>query len=167
MTGLYHQLLGKQREERAAQKAKERISRLREKQGRDPIPEPEEESSGLEDLPDQIAVILAAPPITAPPAPETPKREALPPDSVENLVRRMTAIKQRIFWLRAVFATTLSQDCALESNRFLQIFQDLRSAVEGESARGIGKAGTGSRESAAEPSCPSQADYPAEASTVV
>jgi len=114
VTGLYHQLLRKQRAEREAQKAKERIARLHAQQGKELTPEPEEESSGLEDLPDQIALVLAAPLITAPPTPQPAKR-ALPPDSVENLVRRMTAIRERIFWLRAVFATTLSQDCAIES----------------------------------------------------
>ena len=37
----------------------------------------------------------------------------------------MAAIKERIFWLRAVYATTLSQECAIEANRYLVLFQDL------------------------------------------
>lgn len=130
MTGLYHQLLRKQRAEREAKKAKERLARLRVQQGKEPTPEPEEASSGLDDLPDEIALVLAATPITAPPAPETPKREAEPPDSVENLVQRMTAIRERIWRLRALFATTLSQDCAIEANRFLQLFQDLAAQLK-------------------------------------
>lgn len=77
MTGLYHQLVRKQRKEREAQKAKERIARLHVKQGKEPTPEPEPEASGIDDLPDEIALVLAAPPITASPAPEPPKREAL------------------------------------------------------------------------------------------
>ena len=115
MTTLYDHLLKKQRKQRSKQKARARIARLPNAKPVEP-----EEQEGIDDLPDEIAIAIAATPITQPPSPQ-PARKAQPSDSVENLVRRMTAIKNRIFWLRSVFATTLSQECAIEANNFLQI----------------------------------------------
>jgi hypothetical protein len=40
------------------------------------------------------------------------------PDTVPNLVARLTAIRERLFWLTAYFATTLSADIAREADRY-------------------------------------------------
>jgi hypothetical protein len=83
--------------------------------------------SGLDDLPVAVAVAieqsLGAPAAT----PEPPQ----PADAtVEELVTRLEAIKDRIFRLRAVFAVTLSQDCAMEANRYLALFQTTATQLE-------------------------------------
>src|SRR5437667_3385490 len=58
--------------------------------------------SGLSDLPTNVAVAIEELPAPAP-APEPVKIEA----SVEDLVARLELIKDRIFRLHAVFATSL------------------------------------------------------------
>jgi hypothetical protein len=79
-------------------------------------------ANGLDDLPVEIAVAieeqLPAPPE---PAPEPPKPDA----SAGELVARLEAIRERIFRLHAVFAVSLSQETAIEANRYLALFQDL------------------------------------------
>jgi len=80
--------------------------------------------SRLNDLPAEIVVAIEQAPKT--PASEKPApEETVAPDSVDGLVERLTAIRERIWRLQAVFATTLSQECALEANSYLQLFQDL------------------------------------------
>ena len=46
-------------------------------------------------------------------------------DSVPGLVERLATIRERIWRLRAMFAVSLSADCAIEANRYLQLFQEL------------------------------------------
>lgn len=58
--------------------------------------------------------------------PETPATPTVPtPDSADNLVQRLTAIRQRLFYLQAVWANTLSHDVALEADRYRLLFRDL------------------------------------------
>lgn len=45
--------------------------------------------------------------------------------SIEELVKRLTAIRERIWRLQAMFAVTLSHDCAMQANSYLQLFQIL------------------------------------------
>src|SRR4051812_19807448 len=47
------------------------------------------------------------------------------PDTVESLVTRLTAIRERLFWLAACWATTLSPDIAREADRYRELFHDL------------------------------------------
>jgi hypothetical protein len=79
--------------------------------------------NGLNDLPDSIALAIEELPAT--PEPEPPPVQ--PAASAEELVARLEAIKDRIFRLHAVFAVSLSQDAAMEANRYLILFQDLAS----------------------------------------
>jgi hypothetical protein len=47
------------------------------------------------------------------------------PDTIENLVARLTAIRERLFWLAACWATTLSPDIAREADRYRDLFHDV------------------------------------------
>jgi hypothetical protein len=83
--------------------------------------------SGIEDLPIEVALVVEehlARAQAAEPAP-TP-----PPSTVAELVERLTAIRERIWRLRAVFAVTLSQETAIEANKFLMLFQDLAAELK-------------------------------------
>jgi hypothetical protein len=80
-------------------------------------------NTGLDDLPAEIAVAIEELPAVPEPAPEPSK------PSVEELVERLTAIRERIFRLHAVFAVSLSQETAIEANRFVALFQDLASEL--------------------------------------
>jgi hypothetical protein len=78
-------------------------------------------ANGLADLPVEIAVAIEELPAAPEAALEPPKPDA----SVEELVARLEAIRERIFRLHAVFAVSLSQETAIEANRFVALFQDL------------------------------------------
>lgn len=54
-----------------------------------------------------------------------PKRREEAPDTAAHLVERLTAIRERLFWLQAVWANTLSPDVAWEADRYRQLFCDL------------------------------------------
>jgi hypothetical protein len=81
------------------------------------------EQNGLDDLPVEVAVVIEensarkAAPVSQP---------AKPGDaSLEDLVARLTAIRERLFWLQAIWATTLSHDVYQEADRYGQLFHDL------------------------------------------
>jgi hypothetical protein len=46
-------------------------------------------------------------------------------ETVECLASRLAAIRERIWRLQAMFAVSLSHDCAVEANHYLQLFQTL------------------------------------------
>jgi hypothetical protein len=78
------------------------------------------ETSGLADLPPLVAAVIE----------ENAARASAPvhtsvPDSAENLVARLEGIRERLFWLQAVWATTLSPDIAWEADRYRQLFRDV------------------------------------------
>jgi hypothetical protein len=80
---------------------------------------------GLQDLPALVAAAVEQAP--APATPEPPK----PVDAtVEELIARLVAIRERIFRLRASFAVTLSSDNAMEANRYLALFQTIAQQLE-------------------------------------
>lgn len=58
---------------------------------------------------------------------------------VHNLVERLTAIRERLFWLAACFATTLSWDLAYEADawrlRFNELADELRKLAPDELER--------------------------------
>lgn len=51
------------------------------------------------------------------------RNDALEPP--ENLVARLIAIRERLFWLAACWATSLSPDIAYEADRYRQVFREL------------------------------------------
>lgn len=78
-------------------------------------------NTGLDDLPPEIAVAIEELPAAPEPVPEPAKPDA----SVEDLVARLEAIKNRLFWLAAVWANTLSSDVYHEAERYRTIFREL------------------------------------------
>lgn len=82
-------------------------------------------NTGLADLPDAVAVA-----IEQLPAPDHTPEPVKPDASVEELVKRLEAIKSRILRLHAVYATTLSFDCAVEANKFITLFQTLAAELK-------------------------------------
>jgi hypothetical protein len=93
-------------------------------------------ASGWDDLPLEVAVAIEERLSAAPkPAPEPPKPDA----SVEQLVERLEAIKDRIFRLRAVSAVSLSQETAIEANRYVSLFQDLAAELKAKQPEALEK----------------------------
>lgn len=79
------------------------------------------EATGLDDLPAEIAVAIENQLQHPPASVKCEKQES----TVEDLVARMSAVRERIWKLRAMFAVTLSHDAALEADRYLRLFQQL------------------------------------------
>ena len=81
------------------------------------------QQNGLDDLPGEIAFVIEenAARKTAPVSQPAKADDA----SAEDLVARLTAIRERLFWLQAVWATTLSHDVYQEADRYRQLFHDL------------------------------------------
>jgi hypothetical protein len=77
-------------------------------------------ADGLDDLPLEVALA-----IESSPPPAEPEPAPIQDDSVENLVARLMAIRERIWRLQSTFAVSLSHDCLIEANQFLILFQDL------------------------------------------
>jgi hypothetical protein len=69
-------------------------------------------------------------------------------DSVEDLVKRLTAIRERLFWLTTVYATTLSHDVAYEADSYRRIFRELGQRLNAVDSRGIRAARLGPRSAA-------------------
>jgi hypothetical protein len=55
----------------------------------------------------------------------TPAPVKVGPATVEELNQRLTAIRERLFWLQAVWATTLSRDVHQEADRYRELFRTL------------------------------------------
>ncbi len=119
MSGLLRQLIAKQKADKL--KAELRLEKRRgyARAARERTSARRLAESGLDDLPDAIAGAMEETPV---PAPEPVK----PADaSVEDLVTRLTAIRERLFWLQAVWATTLSHDIYQEADRYRDVFREL------------------------------------------
>jgi hypothetical protein len=89
---------------------------------RKPTSKVKELGSGIHDLPAEVAVVVEenlAQSLAADPAP-VPSTATVP-----ELVERLTAIRERIWRLRSVYAVTLSQDTAVEANQYVDLFQSL------------------------------------------
>lgn len=56
------------------------------------------------------------------------------PETVECLAARLVVIRERIWRLQAMFAVSLSHDCAIESNQYLHLFQTLALKLKEENA---------------------------------
>jgi hypothetical protein len=83
---------------------------------------------GLDDLP--LAVALAFELNPAQPVKPEPSAPASMDDSVPGLVARLTAIREKIWRLQAMFAVSLSHDCAMHANRYLTLFQDIAQKLQ-------------------------------------
>jgi hypothetical protein len=91
--------------------------------------------NGLTDLPPLVALAIEELPAKSEPTPAPVKPDASPAE----LVARLEAIKERIFRLRALFAVSLSQDCAIEADRFLAIFQALSVELKNKDPQALDK----------------------------
>jgi hypothetical protein len=84
--------------------------------------------SGLDDLPLEIAVAIEE--ALEMPAPVAAKVAEVA--TVEDLVARLTLIRDRLFWLQATWATTLSPDVYQEAEMFRSLFQELHGQLKGQ-----------------------------------
>jgi hypothetical protein len=87
--------------------------------------------SGLDDLPINIALAieLNPQPVTPASAPED--------DSVPSLVARLTAIREKIWRLQAMFAVSLSPDCLMDANKYLTLFQSIAEQLKVKDATAL------------------------------
>jgi hypothetical protein len=125
---IFQQLKAKQKADKGKREA-----RLAKRRQYARVARERKQESGLDDLPIEVAVVIEqnATPPTTPAAPLSSD------DSVENLVSRLEAIRERIWRLRAMFAVSLSHDCALEADRYLQLFQDLARQLKTKDANAL------------------------------
>jgi hypothetical protein len=87
-----------------------------------------EPGSGIHDLPVEVAVV-----VEKNLAQSQAELMSVPSEStatVAELVERLTAIRERIWRLRALFAVTLSHDTAIEANQFVKLFQSLGAELQ-------------------------------------
>jgi hypothetical protein len=91
--------------------------------------------SGLQDLPLETQVTIQTLEAQSPaPEPEGPK---IADATVGEMVERLIAIRERIFRLSALFAVSLSSDCAMEANRYLSLFQTIAAQLEAKDANAL------------------------------
>ena len=55
-------------------------------------------------------------------------------ETAESLASRLAAIRERIWRLQALFAVSLSRDCAIEANQYLRLFQTLAQKLKEKDA---------------------------------
>src|SRR5437899_2488862 len=79
--------------------------------------------SGLSDLPTSIAVAIEETLENPKPTPEPAK--VVDTATAAELTARLTVIRERLFWLQAVWATTLSPDVYHEADKYRELFRDL------------------------------------------
>lgn len=76
--------------------------------------------SNPNDLPLDVAVVIEENAAISPPQKKTDEK----PDAA-NIVQRLLAIRERIFWLHAVWATSLAPHVAGEADRYRELFREL------------------------------------------
>lgn len=91
--------------------------------------------SGLADLPPEVAVRIET--LEAQPPAPTPQAAKIADVTIEELISRLEAIKDRVFHLHAVFAVSLSRDAAMEANRYLALFQDLAAQLDAKDSNAL------------------------------
>ena len=120
--------------------------------------------SGLDDLPDVVALALEQTPTTAPkPATTPPSQDSNPAE----LVARLEAIKERIFRLHSVYAVSLSIDCAIEANQFLAIFQEIAAQLKSRDPQALEKVVSGHEAILLSPPIPVKQTIPLETQRLV
>jgi hypothetical protein len=111
-------------EEQAARRRSARIARK--------VAREQARANGLDDLP--LAVALSVELNSEPPAkPATDRSD----DSVAGLITRLSAIREKIWRLQAMFAVSLSHDCLMEANQYLTLFQDLAEQLKAKDANAL------------------------------
>jgi hypothetical protein len=95
-------------------------------------PKVKELGSGIDDLP--IAVALVVEENLAQSRATEPTSASASPATTAELVERLTAIRERIWRLRAVFAVTLSHDAAVEADRYVEMFQSIGRELQAKDA---------------------------------
>src|SRR5579871_803472 len=90
-------------------------------------------ATGLQDLPVETQVVVqeTLKAVSEEPTLQTVVKSA-PETSVEELVTRLSNIKDRLFRLHAVYAVSLSHDIYHEADRYRQLFQELGSQLSAE-----------------------------------
>jgi hypothetical protein len=78
--------------------------------------------AGLSDLPASVQAQIEQTAETVVPAPEPVK---IVDATVEELIARLTSIRERLFWLASVWATTLSDDVYHEAEKYRRLFREL------------------------------------------
>jgi hypothetical protein len=80
-------------------------------------------TDGLDALPLDVALAIEES------APQLPLAQPVPlqrdESSIDDLVQRLTLVREHIWRLQAMFAVSLSHDCAMDANRYLTLFQDI------------------------------------------
>lgn len=84
--------------------------------------------SGLDDLPCEVAAAIEA--HEAAPKNGKPADTAPELDSTGDLIERLTKIRERLFWLAAVYAVTLSRDVDSELDKYRRIFLELGAGLK-------------------------------------
>jgi hypothetical protein len=115
------------------------------------------QANGLDDLPLEIAVAIEL----SPEQPVKPEPAPIPADdSVSGLVARLTAIRERIWRLQAMYATTLSADCLLDANKYLTLFQSIAEQLKAKDAGALDALTLGHESLLLSPSIPLKQSVP-------
>jgi hypothetical protein len=92
-----------------------------------------EPGSGIHDLPVEVAAVVEENLAQSQAADHAPV-ESESSATVAELVERLSAIRERIWRLRALFAVTLSHDTAIEANQYVKLFQSLGAELQAKDA---------------------------------
>jgi hypothetical protein len=120
-------------------------------------------ADGLRDLPLEVQVQMES----APPPARATEPVKIVDATVENLVARLTSIKERIFRLHAVYAVSLSLDAAVEANRYIILFQDLALQLEAKDPDALAALTLGHEAVLLSPPVPAKKSVPVEAQRMV
>jgi hypothetical protein len=114
-----------------AARAKEKAAKRRAARIARKVARVQPHATGLDDLPLEVAVAIELS------QEQSVKPEPAPApadDSVPGLVARLRAIREKIWRLQAMYATTLSPDCLLDANRYLSLFQSIAERLKAQDA---------------------------------
>lgn len=95
------------------------------------------ESSNPNNLPLDVAVAIDS----ASPAAPVPQPDEKP--DTADILQRLLAIRDRLFWLHAVWATTLSPDVAYQADQYRELFRELAEVLRKEDAGALDRIVTG------------------------
>lgn len=112
----------KKKADEAREAARLAKRRLYDKAGRERRKAKALAEAGLEDLPLATQVAMQQQAATPSMAAEPVK---ITDATADELVTRLTAIRERLFWLQAMWATTLSDDIFHEAEKYRRIFHEL------------------------------------------
>jgi hypothetical protein len=114
----------------AEQAARRKATRIARKFARE-----QEHANGPDDLPLEVAVAIEL--NSAQPVEPEAEPASTADDSVPRLVSRLTAIREKIWRLQAMFAVSLSPDCLLDANKYLSLFQSIAEQLKAKDASAL------------------------------